>query len=143
MFDLECCVTFITNQASKTLADSFSERLRPFGVTRTQWVALYRLGQMGPVSQSVLAAEMNVQASSLTRLLDRMEREDLVARRRDDSDRRVVFVRLTKTGADKLETVLSIGEDTSQQFSEGISEEDIETFTRVLDKIVINSQKTP
>ncbi|WDU82005.1 hypothetical protein [Caloramator sp. Dgby_cultured_2] len=41
MFDLDTCVCFSTNKVAKKLADTFNERLLPFGVTRVQWTAMY------------------------------------------------------------------------------------------------------
>lgn len=65
--------------------------------------ALYHLGPMtaGEVSQKILKS-----GSNLTTVIDNLERDGLVRRERDASDRRVIHVHLTEAGASKLEAVL-------------------------------------
>jgi DNA-binding MarR family transcriptional regulator len=50
------------------------------------------LEAMGPQSMSHLAESLDVSVASMTGIIDRMEKRDLVIRKRDDADRRVVLV---------------------------------------------------
>jgi DNA-binding MarR family transcriptional regulator len=52
----------------------------------------------GPLPMGALAEAMDVSQASVTGIVDRMEQRDLVERRRDDDDRRVVRVGLTDEG---------------------------------------------
>jgi MarR family 2-MHQ and catechol resistance regulon transcriptional repressor len=65
--------------------------------------ALYHLGSMtaGEVSQKVLKS-----GSNLTTVIDNLERDGLVRRERDVSDRRVIYIHLTEEGTSKMEAVL-------------------------------------
>jgi len=55
----------------------------------------------GPQSMSRLADSLDVSVASMTGIIDRMEKRDLVKRRRDDEDRRVVLVVPAK-GAERV-----------------------------------------
>lgn len=59
-----------------------------------------------PLSVNALGAELGLTSGSVTALVDRLETHGLVARRRDDSDRRRVLVTLTdaarQLGAEQL-----------------------------------------
>ncbi|TAH63374.1 MAG: MarR family transcriptional regulator [Gottschalkiaceae bacterium] len=138
MFDLDACVGFITNRAGKKLANEFNERLLMVGITRVQWVALYYLGKHKELNQKELAELMDIKESSVARLIDRMEKEGYVLRKKDISDRRVTILLLTEKGIDYREKLLPEGEKMAQVFTEGISDEELEIFLRVIDKMLSN-----
>lgn len=138
MFDLESCICFINNRVSKKMADMFNERLAAFGVTRVQWIAMYYLLKYGVMSQKDLADRMDLKESTVARLVDRMESENLIERIKDASDRRVTNIELTESGRKRIEELLPEGQKMSDFFSKGITDEEIEVFKRVLDKFMKN-----
>lgn len=138
MFDIESCVCFINSKTSKKMADMFNERLIPLGVTRVQWIAMYFLLKYGELSQKELGERMDIKESTVARLLDRMEGEDLVIRNQTPEDRRVKYIKLTTKGKEKIEDLLPEGQKMSEFFSMGITEEEIEVFKRVLQKFMEN-----
>jgi len=71
---------------------------RCFGVTMPQCLALELLHQEGPRTVRGLADGLGLETSSATRLVDGLARDGLVARRRDEEDRRRVFLSLTESG---------------------------------------------
>jgi len=78
------------------------------GLTAPQLAALSLLAQAGPLSLGELGERMHTGASTLTGIVDRMEREELVSRERSAADRRVWRVTLTARGkalTAQLETV--------------------------------------
>ena len=60
--------------------------------------ALLRLAEEDGISQAELARRQRVEAPSMCRMVDRLERDGLVSRERDLADRRVVRVRITDAG---------------------------------------------
>lgn len=73
------------------------------GMSRTALSVLAHLRANGPTRISALAAAERVAQPSMTALVGRLERHDLVGRIGDPSDRRAVVVRLSETGAARLE----------------------------------------
>ena len=138
MFDIESCVCFINNKTSKKMADMFNERLIPLGVTRVQWMAMYYLLKYGDMSQKELGERMDIKESTVARLLDRMEVEELIIRTQSKEDRRIKCIKLTSKGKEKIESLLSEGQKMSDFFSMGITEDEIEVFKRVLQKFEEN-----
>lgn len=125
----------------KQIVEAFGQRLSESGVTRIQWIALYYLGLYGKISQRELSNMMNVKDSSAGRLLDRMERDGLVERVRSQEDRRIVRVQLSEKGKAYREELIPLGVAFNNDLVEGISEEDLQVFENVLDKMVTNAQK--
>lgn len=82
-----------------------SEALKPSGLTPPQFNVLRILRGAHPVtlSGSVIAERMVTYDPDLTRLLDRLEAGGLIAKLRDERDRRVVNVSITKAGLRAVE----------------------------------------
>ena len=55
---------------------------------------------------SDLAAQTSLSTSGMTRVVDRLEREGLVARQSCDSDRRASYAVITEAGIDRLHAVI-------------------------------------
>ena len=138
MFDIESCVCFINNKTSKKMEALFNERLIPLGVTRVQWMTMYYLLKYGDMSQKELGERMDIKESTVARLLDRMESEDLIIRTQTKEDRRIKYIKLTPKGRETIEDLLPEGQKMSDFFSMGITEDEIEVFKRVLQKFEEN-----
>ncbi|MFO0567415.1 MAG: MarR family transcriptional regulator [Polyangiaceae bacterium] len=69
------------------------------GVTGPQLAVVKMLEPVGKLSLSELSWKIRARNSTVTGIIDRMEREGLVERRRSDDDRRVVHISLTRKGA--------------------------------------------
>lgn len=138
MFNLNDCIAFITNKHNKEITEQFTQRLQNHNITRVQWTALYYIGDNEGITQKHLAQILDSNESSIVRLIDRMEKENIVRREKDPSDRRITKLFLTEDGMKKIQELLPIGEKFSRDCIKDISEEDLETFKRVLNKMVKN-----
>jgi len=128
----------MADNSSKVICDAFSERVMKLGVTRVQWIALYYLGKEEFISQKELAEKMNIKESSVARLLDRMERDGLVERVKNENDKRVTNLSLTDKGKQYRIKLLPEGEKFEKLLYKNISEEEMKIFTTVLTKMVSN-----
>ena len=138
MFSLNDCIGFITNIASKRLSDEFNRRLESYGVTRVNWIAIYYIGENNGISQRELANKMDVNESSIARLLDRMEKEELTVRTKDPSDRRTARVYLTEKGEKLRISLIPLAQEFQNDVTRGLSADELEIFKKVLDKMVEN-----
>lgn len=68
------------------------------GLTSPQLMVLHEIGGR-EVSVGDLALAVSLSQATITGILDRLEKRGIVARRRDDGDKRRVLVRLTPVGA--------------------------------------------
>ena len=138
MFSLNDCIGFITNIASKRLSEEFNRRLESYGVTRVNWIAIYYIGENNGISQRELANKMDVNESSIARLLDRMEKEELTVRTKDPNDRRTARVYLTEKGEKLRISLIPLAEEFQNDVTRGLSADELEIFKKVLDKMVEN-----
>jgi MarR family transcriptional regulator, transcriptional regulator for hemolysin len=83
----------------RTLAD---RRARAHGMTRAQWMILFRLRRRDGMTQRELAEILEVEPITVGRLVDRLEAHGMVKRCADPADRRVWRLHLTPAAAPVL-----------------------------------------
>jgi MarR family 2-MHQ and catechol resistance regulon transcriptional repressor len=90
-------------RAANSLSALESASLREVGLTESRFGVLEALFHLGPLRTTDLANKLLCSAGNLTTVVDNLEREGLVERRRDGADRRVVTVRLSTDGRALIE----------------------------------------
>jgi MarR family transcriptional regulator, transcriptional regulator for hemolysin len=83
---------------AKTIKELFEDALAQQDATLANWVVLNGVERGRWASQTGLAKELRIEGATVTRHLDRLEREGLVTRSRDLEDRRQISVELTAAG---------------------------------------------
>jgi MarR family transcriptional regulator, organic hydroperoxide resistance regulator len=81
------------------------ELARRADLTGPQLTVVKMLEQIGDLSLSELSERIRAQNSTVTGIIDRMEREALVTRERSKEDRRVVYIKLTSKGRKLAEEI--------------------------------------
>lgn len=125
----------------KQISEAFGRRLQNTGITRIQWIALYYTKTKGNISQRDLSNLMNVKDSSVGRLIDRLERDGLIQRERNEIDRRVIFIKLTEKGDQLITNLMPYGTQFNDDLVTGIDEQDIIIYEKVLKKMISNITK--
>jgi len=115
--------------------------LAPAGLTTRQALVLLScdLGEAGTAVE--LAALYGLEASSITRLVDRLERKRLIARSRSSEDRRKTMLSLTVRGKAALEQAVKIATPRAIAMWKGVSEKERETLATVLNKVLKNLEE--
>jgi len=85
-----------------------------------------------------LGKRAGLEPSTMTGLIDRMERDGLVKREPDPNDRRAHRIHLTKEGVDAEVSATKVVSDTLEKVFSTISEKDIETTKNVLRTVLLN-----
>ena len=82
------------------------EILSNYTITPPQFVALQWLHESGDMTIGELSTKMYLAFSTTTDLVDRMEKNELVLRIRDENDRRVVRIHLLPEGERVIQEVI-------------------------------------
>jgi DNA-binding MarR family transcriptional regulator len=111
--------------------------LAPYGATVTDYVLLFQIDQAPPpgLSQTEIARYSNMGGPALVRHLDRLERDGIVVRARDETDRRIMRVTLTDAGRKRLAELLEVVERIDAEYRAVLTEEEAEILQRALDKL--------
>ncbi|MGK5090927.1 MarR family transcriptional regulator [Deltaproteobacteria bacterium TL4] len=86
-----------------------------------------------------LGRRAGLEPSSMTGLLDRMERDEIILRQADPNDRRALRIGLTQAGRQAEETVMNIVNKTFAKLTQGIPEADLSKMREVLHQFLKNT----
>lgn len=85
-------------RVGRVVRQRLEQALAPLGLHQRQLVALSYLRDHGPTPQQTLAERLCMDASSLVCLLNQLEDNELIVRRRDRTDRRRGILELSPRG---------------------------------------------
>lgn len=119
------------------LLDDIERFLKPFGVTATQYNVLRILRGAEPAGlcRNELRDRMLTRMPDVTRLLDRMEEVGLVARSRENEDRRLVRTRITPAGLKILADVADNADDEPKRRIRALNETQLKTLIQLLNLV--------
>ena len=86
---------------------------------------------------------MGIQGPTLTHHLNAMERDGLIRRRRDDTNRRVHVVELTTSGEAAFERLRTAAMAFDRRLRRGLTEADTAELRRLLDRLGTNAASAP
>jgi MarR family transcriptional regulator for hemolysin len=113
----------------RTYADSEAQSL---GLTRAQLVILARLERQPDISQNELAAVAEVTATTIARLIDRLEGLGLVERCHDPADRRIWRLRVTPAASSLMHEIDHFRARLDSVLTAGISPAVLKAMTKGL-----------
>lgn len=87
-----------TPHTAHAVTQRINRHLKEDGLTVSQFGVLEALYHLGPMCQTHLAGKILKSTGNLTLVIDNLERDGLVARQRNSTDRRFVSVHLTTQG---------------------------------------------
>jgi DNA-binding MarR family transcriptional regulator len=93
----------------------FNDALRPLGIEERHFATMAVLDGRGPLTQRQLAELLDLDKSSLGRIIDELERQDLAKRRAVPGDRRAHAVHLSALGRQRVREAQSIAGQVGQQ----------------------------
>jgi MarR family transcriptional regulator, organic hydroperoxide resistance regulator len=108
---------------------------REVGLTGPQLTVIKLLNTFGDLSLSSLSERIRAQNSTVTGIIDRMEREGLVSRERSTSDRRVVFIRITDKGKRLAHDIAVEPMEIFHAVLSSLSRDDTKDLLRILSKL--------
>ena len=82
-------------QASELYTKELNKK---YHISSAQLNCILTLYEYGPLPLSKIANHMMVKSSTVTGVVDRLEKKNLAERRRTSADRRVITIQLTETG---------------------------------------------
>ena len=133
-------VGYLMRRIISLVAQGVERELEPSGLTNAQWVPMLKL-YMGCASTAAeLARQCELDAGSMTRLLDRLEAKQLCSRIRSSDDRRVVNLELTDTGRAAAKEIPAVLCGVQNALLSGFSADEWHTLKSYLRRILETAQ---
>ena len=117
-------------QASRTVERAFDAALAEAGGSLPVWLVLLNLKVGRPRNQRKLAEAVGITGATLTHHLNAMHAQGLIARTRDDANRRVQVVTLTEAG--------EAATPFDARLRAGLAEADLAALAAGLDRLAAN-----
>lgn len=132
---IEQCINYLLTQAQGKVNNIFRENLSQYGITPAQYVVLYYLWEEDGLSPSQLSQLCALDASTITGLLTRMEKSDLIERRHSRNDRRGVHVFLSGKGRELQGSISRTIEESNEQTLSAFGKAERAQFIELLEKL--------
>lgn len=110
-------------------------------VTTAQAGILFLLKQKSGQSMSEMSQMLSIDNSTLTGLVDRLERSGFVRRNSNPGDRRALNIDITDAGIRELEKAKTVIGRINEEIKVGFSEQEMESFKRVLQHFALKFGK--
>jgi DNA-binding MarR family transcriptional regulator len=129
-------VGYLMRRIVALISQGVERELEPKGLTNAQWMPLLKLHMGHASTVAELARGCDLDAGSMTRLLDRLEAKDLVRRVRSVDDRRVVNLELTEAGQAAAKEIPAVLCGVQNAHLAGFSTEEWKTLKGFLRRIL-------
>lgn len=123
----------VSEAVSRSLAAVYAER---FNLTRDEWRVLAALAVRDDIKGTELGALTTLDKMQLSRALTRMERDGLIERTPDPSDRRNLIVRLKPAGRALYRKIVPMAQAREAFLLESLDPQERETLSTALDKLL-------
>jgi DNA-binding MarR family transcriptional regulator len=132
--------SFVTGKASTAIARRLQKKFNAAGLNLTieQWSVLYHLWKQEGISQQELCNATFRDKPSITRLVDNLEKQNLVKRVPSDTDRRINLIFLTKQAQKLQEESMALAEETLNEALETVPADKIDVCKEVLQIVYDN-----
>ncbi|WP_292343527.1 MarR family winged helix-turn-helix transcriptional regulator [Methanohalophilus sp. DAL1] len=114
----------------------FDDKSEPLPYLKNRNHAILILGREKEMMPSTLARFLNLKKSSVTSIIDSLEKEGLVKRTADPMDRRKIWVSLTSSGYRYIDVLEGCVEKLVDVMLEGLEEDEIDEMLQSMRSVV-------
>ena len=134
-----CTIGMLLGRAALVKDRILDSHLQDYGVTAAQFKVLIIVAQYNVDTPAELCRYLGLDSGSMTRMLDRLEQKDLIARSRCPQDRRQVRVGLTDEGRTLADRLPHIGAAAMNELVGILAPDELATLTSILTKVLLNA----
>jgi DNA-binding MarR family transcriptional regulator len=130
--ELEKYIGVNVQRAALKLNNYYQKVVSPFDITVDQWEILVILWEKEGITQKEIAERLDKDQTNIARMLFKLEKKGFIYRVIHETDRRSLRVYLTPKGREIKDDILEPSIEAYKNTIKGLSEEEVETFRRIL-----------
>ncbi|KAF1011246.1 MAG: Multiple antibiotic resistance protein MarR [Pseudomonas fluorescens] len=111
--------------------------MEPFGITAAQFKVMVIIAQFGIDTPTELCRQLSLDSGSMTRMIDRLEQKNLLARKRSEHDRRQLQLMLTEDGESLVGMLPEIGSRALNDLTGALEPGELQALEHILKKMLI------
>lgn len=134
--ELKDCMNFLLSVSQNKVFKYFSKLLEVHGVTPAQYGVLDCLWKEGQLSPKQIGAMVYLEAPTISGILDKMQKANLIDRSVDPNNRRNVLVTATPKSYEIREKVESATRDMNNKVLQNLTDEEQDGLKKALETII-------
>ncbi|ABW18397.1 MarR family winged helix-turn-helix transcriptional regulator [Alkaliphilus oremlandii] len=134
--ELHQCINFLLSTAQNTVFQYFNQKLSQYNITPAQYGVLNCLWEHGELTPKQIGEFLVLEASSISGILERMQKNNLIERNIHPNNRRTIVVTTTEQADDIRHNIEEIVSEMNHKFLSFLSEDERHLFTQILQKII-------
>jgi len=119
----------------QTVANRYNQLVTEFGITQSIGYLLINIDEQEGTTVSKAAALLGLKSTSLSRMLNQLEKMGLIYRESNPGDKRSVKIYLTELGKEKRHLARGIVKQFNNYLNEHINEADKQYLIKMLEKV--------
>lgn len=138
-YDKQLKAFTVLYRATSATQDVMKKDVQYSDLNITEFAVLELLYHKGKQPIQIIGKKVLIASSSITYVVDKLEKKELVKRVSCPTDRRVTFVSLTDKGTNVMKSIFPQHAKTIAQIFDVLSEEELETLTQLLKRVGQNA----
>jgi len=134
-YDASEHICFNIGRVMRKVYEHYESRLSPFGLTTPQYMVFSALWMGDGITIGELGQRVSLDGSTITGILDRMEKNGYVERRPNAEDRRSALVYLTEKARSVGPQIIKFADELDADMRRNFSPDEMLVFERVLKQI--------
>ncbi len=131
-YSLEFEIALIIKDINSKINQRITDELKATGLTVPQITAIKLIAHNKKMMVSQLSEEMSLTNATVSGILDRLEKLNIIERVRSDKDKRVVYVRFSKEGSKTAENIKDVMSSSFKHIFNNVSKGDLEEIRNKL-----------
>ncbi|MBP1916306.1 MarR family winged helix-turn-helix transcriptional regulator [Lederbergia galactosidilytica] len=128
---------------SHSLSQLIQIKAEPYGITNAQLNVMFCLKDGEAITQKQLLHYLDVKSSTLTVLLEQLERKGLIIRKQHPNDLRAKILLLSEKGKKFIDqTVEPMAEELENHLLKGFEQSEKTQLFNLLDQLLLNMEQT-
>ncbi|WP_308112715.1 MULTISPECIES: MarR family winged helix-turn-helix transcriptional regulator [Paraburkholderia] len=137
--ELEQAIPFLLTRAGGRMGNAFAKALKPFGLNLSEWRVCASLLYVPHQTLSELSVHATSDISALSRIIDRLESQELVKREKSTTDGRSIRIVLTSKGDELALRIVPVAKQHESVILSGFTADDVQVLRAMLLKVYENA----
>lgn len=133
--ELDNCINYLLSTSQNKVFKHFKSLLSSYNITPSEYGVLNCLINSNLNTPKTIGNTLNLEPSTISGILDKMSKKDLIIRQTDNENRRTVLISSTNKAKDLWPTLEKIAYQLNNDYFANLTSEEIILFKKVLLKI--------
>lgn len=133
--ELELHLGYWLRRVSNHVSGAFARALQTRHTSVAEWVVLCHVQDRPGITPGALAEALDLTRGAVSKVIDKLEAKNWIARAAKPEDSRVLLLSLTRQGSRVLPQLAEIADRNDREFFDGLSAGERATLRRLLGKL--------